>query len=253
MNFVWDPAKYLSFSAHRDRPARELLARIPARDARRVVDLGCGAGNLTSLLAERWPDAAVEATDSSSDMVEAARAGGVDAELQDARDWHPRPDTDVVLCNAVLQWIPEHPELLRRWLPELPAGASFAFQVPGNFDSPSYLAIRDLVAARGWSGSGLLGPEAVLAPEGYAQLIADLGLLPDAWETTYVQRLEGEDPVLEWVSGTTLRPLRAELDEPAWQDFRADLAKLLRTAYPRRADGTTWFPFRRVFAVAHRP
>lgn len=252
MRPVWDPAKYLSFRAHRDRPAHDLLARVPQKEARRVVDLGCGAGNLTALLTGRWPAAAVEACDSSPEMVRAARDRGVDAQLQDARDWHPRPDTDVVLCNAVLQWIPEHPELLRRWLPALPSGASFAFQVPGNFDSPSYRAIRELVAERGWTGQGLLRTDSVLDPVGYADLIADLGLFADAWETTYVQRLEGEDPVLEWVSGTALRPLRAQLPEEAWQDFRADLAARLRAAYPPRPDGTTWFPFRRVFAVAHQ-
>lgn len=252
MNGVWDPDKYLSFRAHRDRPAHDLLARVPERSARRVVDLGCGAGNLTSLLTDRWPDAAVEATDSSPEMVEAARARGVDARVEDVRDWKPSPDTDVVLCNAVLQWVPEHPELLRSRLPELPPGASFAFQVPGNFDSPSYAAIRELVARPQWAAEGLLRADSVLSPQGYAELIADLGLGVDAWETTYTQRLEGPDPVLEWLSGTALRPVRASLDEQGWAEFRAELGARLRAAYPRRPDGTTWFPFRRVFAVAHR-
>ncbi|GAA3362000.1 trans-aconitate 2-methyltransferase [Saccharopolyspora gregorii] len=250
---VWDPRKYLSFSEQRDRPAHDLLARVPQRPARRVVDLGCGAGNLTRLLTGRWPDAAVEATDSSPQMVEAARGNGVDARLQDVRDWRPAPDVDVVLCNAVLQWVPEHVDLLRGWLPALPDGATFAFQVPGNFESPSYRAIHEVLAEQGWDVDGMLRADSVRAPAEYADVLADLGAEVDAWETTYAHRLSGPDPVLEWVTGTALRPVRAALDEPDWQRFRAALADRLRTSYPARADGTTWFPFRRIFVVAHKP
>lgn len=251
---MWDPRQYLEFSDHRDRPAHELLARVGAVSARRAVDLGCGAGNLTPLLSRRWPDAVVEATDSSPEMVGAARSRGVDAQLQDVRDWWPRPDTDVVLCNAVLHWVPEHVELLRQWLPALPEGAWFALQVPGNFTAPSHALVRELVAEPEWRAVAGVpqGPDAVLEPSEYADAVADLGLAADAWETTYLQRLQGEDPVLEWLSGTTLRPVRAALDEAGWQRFRAQLAPRLRSAYPQRNDGTTWFPFRRVFAVAHR-
>jgi trans-aconitate 2-methyltransferase len=251
---MWDPATYLSFSDQRDRPAHDLLNRIGAKTARRVVDLGCGAGNLTTLLSERWPTAEVEATDSSPEMVRAARARGVDARLEDVRDWQPRPDTDVVVCNAVLQWVPDHVDLLRKWLPALPPDAWFAFQVPGNFESPSYELIRDLAAEPQWRDRAavLLRSDSVLSPIGYADVVADLGVEVDAWETTYVHELHGENPVLDWVSGTALRPIRTALDEAEWQQFRAALAPRLRVAYPQRDDGTTWFPFRRVFAVAHR-
>jgi trans-aconitate 2-methyltransferase len=252
---VWDPQAYLSFHDHRDRPAHDLLARVRAEAARRVVDLGCGAGHLTELLTRRWPSAEVEALDASPEMVRAAHERGVDAHLQDVRDWLPEPDTDVVMCNAVLQWVPEHVDLLAKWLPALPAGAWFAFQVPGNFDSPSYRAIRELATEPEWSGctGGVLGTDTVLSPEGYADRLADLGLAVDAWETTYVQRLTGDDPVLDWVEGTALRPVRAALDDDQWRRFRAELGPRLRAVYPKRDDGTTWFLFRRVFVVAQRP
>jgi trans-aconitate 2-methyltransferase len=251
---VWDPRKYLSFSDQRDRPAHDLLARVGATRARRVVDLGCGAGNLTSLLADRWPDAAVEAIDASPEMVAAARARGVAARQEDVRHWKPLPDTDVVLCNAVLHWMPEHVELLRRWLPLLPPDAWFAFQVPGNFESPSHVAIRELLAEPRWRDrvDGVLRPDSVLTPVGYADALADLDTEVDAWETTYAHALRGADPVLEWVTGTALRPVRAALGDAEWAEFRAELAPRLAAAYPTRADGTTWFPFRRVFVVAHR-
>ncbi|GAA0532371.1 trans-aconitate 2-methyltransferase [Saccharopolyspora subtropica] len=251
---MWDPQKYLSFSDHRDRPAHDLVARIGAKTARRAVDLGCGAGNLTPLLSARWPEAAIEAIDASPEMVRAARDRGIPASLADVRDWKPQPDTDVVLCNAVLQWVPEHVDLLRSWLPQLPAGAWFAFQVPGNFESPSHVVIRELASAPRWRDrvSGVLRADAVRTPLGYADALADLGAEVDAWETTYLHALHGENPVLEWVTGTALRPVRAVLDDADWQRFRAELAPRLAEAYPPREDGVTWFPFRRVFVVAHR-
>ncbi|MDR7300891.1 trans-aconitate 2-methyltransferase [Haloactinomyces albus] len=252
---MWDPQQYLAFAEHRDRPAHDLLARVGARNPRRVVDLGCGAGNLTPLLSVRWPEATVEATDASPEMVRAARAEGIDARLADVRDWRPAADADVVVCNAVLQWVPEHVALLRAWLPALPPGAWFAFQVPGNFEAPAHRSLYELVAEPEWPDhleELLCKPDCVLPATGYAEAIADLGLEVDAWETTYVHRLRGADPVLEWLGGTALRPIEAALDESRWQRFRAELAPRLRTAYPQRADGTTWFPFRRIFAVAYR-
>ncbi|MEV2224582.1 trans-aconitate 2-methyltransferase [Nocardia vinacea] len=253
---MWDPKKYLTFDDHRSRPFFELLGRIGAEDPRRVVDLGCGPGHLTASLAERWPGAVIEASDSSPEMVAAARSLGIDAQLGTVQEWQPAPDTDVVIINAVLHWVPTHTTLLPQWVHALPAGAWLAFQVPGNFDAPSHLAIRELAGRAEWrdqlAPAGILQPRDVLDPSGYAQVLALAGCAVDAWETTYLQRLSGDDPVLEWVTGTALRPVRNALDDTAWQEFTAQLAPLLRAAYPRRLDGTTWLPFRRVFAVAHK-
>jgi trans-aconitate 2-methyltransferase len=200
-------------------------------------------------LATRWPDATLEAFDSSPEIVEAARARGLDAQLADAQTWTPAADTDVVITNAVLQWVPGHPDLLRKWAAVLPTGAWLAMQVPGNFEGPSHALVRDLIASNWPSLRGVVrAGDAVLDPAGYAAVLE--GNDVDAWETTYLQRLEGEDAVLEWITGTALRPVRAALSDADWAAFRAALAPRLREAYPQRADGTTWFPFRRVFAVA---
>ncbi|WP_309113019.1 trans-aconitate 2-methyltransferase [Saccharothrix sp.] len=244
---MWDPAEYLAFTDHRARPFHELVARIGAWSPRRVVDLGCGPGNLTVTLAERWSGAVVEALDSSPEMVAEARARGLDARVEDVAAWSPAPDTDVVVTNAVLQWVPGHEELLRRWVAELPSGAWLAMQVPGNFAGPSHEIVREL--AEELCPQVVLRKSPVLDPAGYAQVLQAADV--DAWETTYLQRLTGADPVLEWITGTALRPVRAALDDAGWAEFRERLAPRLRAAYPERADGTTWFPFRRVFAVAH--
>lgn len=243
---MWDPAQYLAFADHRGRPFYELVARVGAESPRRVVDVGCGPGNLTAALSSRWPSAKVEAFDSSPEMVAAAQELGVDARVDDVTTWKPLPDTDVVVSNAVLQWVPTHPDVLRSWVSSLSSGAWLAFQVPGNFADPSHRLIREV------AGPALAhvfrGEKPVLEPVEYASLLGDC--VVDAWETTYVQRLSGPDPVLEWVFGTALRPVRAALSTSDWDDYVAALAPRLREAYPRRADGTTWFPFRRIFVVA---
>ncbi|WP_280364734.1 trans-aconitate 2-methyltransferase [Nocardia wallacei] len=254
---MWDPQQYLAFDNHRSRPFFELLGRIGAQRPRRVVDLGCGPGHLATTLTERWPGAVVEASDSSPQMVAAARARGVHATLLDVREWEPEPDTDVVVCNAVLQWVPGHPALLTDWAAKLPPGAWLAIQVPGNFDAPSHRSIRELAARDDWRDrlepTGVRSARNVLDPTGYATVLTEAGCAVDAWETTYLQRLTGDDPVLKWVSGTALRPVRDVLDDVSWDRFVAELTPLLRAAYPQQPDGTTWLPFRRVFAVAQKP
>ncbi|MDV6012110.1 trans-aconitate 2-methyltransferase [Haloechinothrix sp. LS1_15] len=251
---MWDPSAYLDYAEPRARPFHDLLARVSAAAPRRVIDLGCGPGNLTELLAKRWPRAAVEGIDSSPEMVAAARERGIDAHVADVIDWQPLDDADVVVCNAVLQWVPGHDRLLTRWVADLPEGAWLAVQVPGNFYAPSHVALRELAAEPRWAeqlqGVVLREDDAVDSPEGYASLLADAGCDVDAWSTTYVHRLTGPDPVLDWISGTALRPIKATLDATQWTRFRDELAPRLREAYPQRSDGTTWFPFRRVFVVA---
>jgi trans-aconitate 2-methyltransferase len=250
---MWNPDVYLAFADHRGRPFFDLLSRVGADNPRRVVDLGCGPGNLTVTLALRWPNAVVEAWDSSQEMVDAALERGVDAHVGDVRMWTPQPDTDVVVTNATLQWVPEHAELLVRWAGQLAAGSWIAMQVPGNFDAPSHRAVRDLARRDKWSEPVQEFPVRegqVDSPSGYAELLGDAGCAVDAWETTYIHELSGEHPVLEWITGTALTPVRSRLTEPQWQQFRQELIPLLDAAYPVRPDGKTFFPFRRIFVVA---
>jgi trans-aconitate 2-methyltransferase len=270
---VWDATQYLRFGGERSRPFFDLLARVGAELPSCVVDMGCGPGNLTVVLAERWPSAAVCGVDNSPQMIEAARkripaadlrpsasgpvltshAPGLSFVLDDVRHWEPQSLPDVIISNAVLQWVPGQRELLVRWADRLADGGWLAFQVPGNFDQPSHAIMREMVASARWRP--LLRDVELnrqsADPAGYAELLAGAGLEVDAWETTYVHILEGEDPVLEWYKGTGLRPILAMLDAGQAAGFLAEYGERVRVAYPPRPFGTV-FPFRRVFTVAHR-
>jgi trans-aconitate 2-methyltransferase len=253
---MWDPMTYQRYGDERSRPFVELLARVPAEAPRAVVDLGCGPGNLTATLAERWPAARVTGLDSSPEMIEKALAGGwpVNFAVQDLRDWRPRPDVDVVVSNAALQWVPGHERLLAGWVRALPAGAVVALQVPGNWDAPSHRALRAVAADGPWRDRlvDATGPRSVPGAEEYARLLLPAGCAVDAWETTYVHLLPSagaEHPVLHWMEGTALRPVRAALADDDWAEFRRRLGERLAEVYPVEA-GLVPFPFRRIFVVA---
>ncbi|MEH0936566.1 trans-aconitate 2-methyltransferase [Micromonospora psammae] len=252
---MWDPTTYLRYADERSRPFHDLVARVAVDRPRAVVDLGCGPGALTATLATRWPDARIAGIDSSPEMIDRAAAldAPVDFTVGDVRRWRPAPDVDVVVANAVLQWVPGHRELLTRWAGELPAGAWLAFQVPGNFAAPSHRALREVARRERWSAAlgPLLREAPVDDPSDYAASLAAAGCAVDAWETTYVHLLPAaaDHPVLAWMEGTALRPVRAALDAAAWVGFRAELAVRLAEAYPAR-QGQVYFPFRRIFVVA---
>jgi trans-aconitate 2-methyltransferase len=255
---MWDPSIYLRYGDERARPYGDLVARVGAGEPREVVDLGCGPGTLTIGLRERWPAARVLGIDSSEEMIASAAALGTDVEFKvtDVYDWKPGSGTDVVLSNALLQWVPGHTDLLRRWVGELGPGRWLAFQVPGNFDAPSHRALREVGARprwRDWVADGLRDPASVLDPAGYAQLLVGLGCRVDAWETTYLHLLPEagtEHPVVRWMEGTAMRPARAALtDDAEWDEFRAEVRTLVAQAYPV-AGGVVAFPFRRIFVVA---
>lgn len=255
----WDPAKYVEFGNHRDRPYFDLTARVHAGDPLHVVDLGCGPGNLTATLAERWPGAEVVGIDSSAEMLRKAadhadRAANLSFALRDITEWMPSDRTDVVVSNAALQWVPGHPALLAGWLEALSPGSWFALQVPGNFGSPSHVLMRQLAESGRWKQrlDGVLRhDDAVAEPAEYLNIMLDAGCDADAWETTYQQVLHGPDPVLEWVRGAGLRPVLAALAPEEAAEFEAEYSALLRDAYPATAHGTV-FPFRRIFAVARK-
>ncbi|MTD15885.1 trans-aconitate 2-methyltransferase [Nakamurella sp. YIM 132087] len=257
MAFRWDPAQYRRHAGDRGRPFFDLVARIGADAPERVVDLGCGPGNLTVSLTGRWPQAAVEGIDSSAEMIEEATGLGspVDFRRQDIADWTPPARPTVVVSNAALQWVPGHPDLLRGWLAALANGSWFALQIPGNFTAPSHVIMRELAESPRWAPqlAGVLRhQDTVLPAVDYAGTFLDAGWQVDAWETTYIHRLTGADPVVDWVRGTGLRPVLEVLQGADRDEFVDEYTRRIRQAYPPGPHGTL-FPFRRIFAVGSRP
>ena len=255
MPHTWDPDRYLAYADERGRPFLELLARIGAEDPELVVDLGCGPGNLTALLHERWPGAHVRGLDSSPEMIEraVAAAPAVGFEVADLRTWAEGTDTvDVLVSNATLQWVPGHRDLLPALVGRVAPGGWFAFQVPGNFEEPSHTIRRDLAAEAPYAEHTRdVAVPTSCDPADYLETLAGLGCAVDAWETTYLHVLTGDDAVFAWVSGTGARPTLQALPGDLRPRFEDEFKRRLRAAYPVR-DGRVVLPFRRIFVVAQR-
>ncbi len=249
----WNPETYLAFADQRTRPAAELLARVRTENPARVIDLGCGPGNSTALLAARWPSAELEGLDSSSAMLAEAEASGVKARWieADLAAWTAVQPYDVIFSNATLQWVPGQAALLPRLMGLVKMGGSFAFQVPVNTDAPSHRLMREAAHDPRWREKLSIVREIERGKaETYYDILKPHALSLDIWQTEYLQVLEGEDAVYRWVSGTGLRPFVDALSGEEREAFIALYKAKLNVAYPRRADGTTLFPFQRLFVVA---
>jgi trans-aconitate 2-methyltransferase len=253
---VWDPQQYLKFSGHRLRPAVDLLMRIPEFAVRSIADLGAGAGNVTKLLKERWRDAAVTGVEGSAEMVAAGKKAAPDIEWrhEDLASWHPAHKYHLIYSNAALHWLPDHAVLFPALMEKIEPGGILAVQMPRNFNAPSHLLIGETALNGAWRSKleHLVTPPPVQEPAFYHGLLAGLSENIDIWETEYLQVLEGENPVKEWTKGTWLMPFLDRLDAAQRVDFEADYALRLRAAYPPLADGSTLFPFRRIFIVLRR-
>lgn len=256
----WDANLYSRFSDHRLRPALELLDRVPLEAPTVIYDLGCGTGNVTRIISERWPSAKVCGLDSSREMLgkataESAKIQWVEADIQ---RWQPGELPDLVYSNATLHWVPGHRELFPRLVGFLRPGGCLAVQIPLNWNAPSHRLMQATLTDGGPNGTALgtetlrqaVAKDWVEDTETYYDLLAGHTKSVDIWETEYLQVLQGSDPVLEWVKSTGLRPILAGLDDKERPIFLAEYARRLRAAYPARADGHTLYPFRRLFMVA---
>jgi trans-aconitate 2-methyltransferase len=251
----WDPSQYLKFSDARKRPALDLLARLADRPPGRIVDLGCGAGNITRLLAESWPGAQVTAIDSDPAMLAkaAAAASTIRWQLADIAGWRADFAPDLIFSNAALHWLDDHRQLLPALIGQLAAHGVLAVQMPANFNEPSHRILLELADDSHWREL-LRGVRqgSVLPVAEYHELLTPHCRRLDLWETTYWHVLSGEDAVIEWMKGTTLLPYLARLDGETGEAFLLAYRARLNAAYPRRPDGQTLFPFKRIFLIAER-
>jgi len=252
----WDPAQYLRFSNERLRPALDLLGRIPLEAPSRVVDLGCGTGNVTTILAQRYPAAEVMGVDGSEDMLAKARAAapGCRFETADFATWTPAAAPDLIYSNAALHWASGHEDLFPRLVSLLASGGVLAVQMPAMHDEPLRRLQNEVAMTGPWAP--------LLADAGFARGLLPVGayydmLRPllaelDMWETIYLHVLQGEDAVTEWAAGSSLRPFLDKLPDGLRQQYRAAYSEALKPHYPRRADGSTLLPFRRLFLVGRK-
>jgi trans-aconitate 2-methyltransferase len=253
---VWNPQQYLKFSGHRLRPAVDLLMRIPDFPVRTAADLGAGAGNVTRLIKERWPDAAVVAVEGSAEMVAAGAKAAPDVawQHQDLASWRPQQAYDLVYSNAALHWLPDHAVLFPALMEAVEPGGFFAVQMPRNFTAPSHVLIAETALNGPWRAKveHLVTPPPVQDPGFYHGLLAPHAQGIDIWETEYLQILEGENPVKEWTKGTWLTRYLDVLEGPERAAFEAAYGERVAKAYPRNSAGQTLFPFRRLFMLAQR-
>lgn len=251
----WNPQLYRQFESERTRPARELLARIPLDEVHTATDLGCGPGNSTELLAQKWPHAHITGIDSSEAMLMQARERLPDCEFQlaDIRRWQATQPQQVIYANASLQWLTDHPVLLPHLVSQLAGGGVLAIQMPDNLDEPSHRVMRETAALARWQPcipAETAERKRLLSADRYYDLLSDAGCQVDIWRTTYYHPMADAQAIITWLRATGLRPYLASLDEKQQSDFLHEYHQALTSAYPARSDGQVLLAFPRLFMVA---
>jgi trans-aconitate 2-methyltransferase len=257
---TWDAKQYLRFNDQRTRPCRELAARIAIDAPERVIDLGCGPGNSTAVLAERWPDSGLTGLDSSPEMIGAARIEYPQRTwcVGDIATWVDQDDQtyDIVFSNAALQWVDNHPQLFPKLLARIAKGGALAIQMPANFEAPAHSIMRELAASPAWRDhfpAGGIREWHVHDLATYYDVLAPVAAAVDFWQTEYQHIMADAAGIVEWYKGTGLRPfLDALADDQQRADFTAQYLEHIQRAYPVRKDGRVIFPFRRMFLIAYR-
>jgi trans-aconitate 2-methyltransferase len=254
---TWSAAQYVKFEEERTRPVRDLVAHIPNAEVASAADIGCGPGNSTEILRERYPGARIIGLDSSSDMIEAARKRIPDIafEVADIRGWRTKEPFDIILANAALQWVPDHETLFPALIAKLNPGGALAVQMPDNLDEPSHRLMREIAGEQPWAGTlkDAAGKRAQRhGAEWYFRLARPHASHVDVWRTTYFHPLAGARAIVEWVKGTGLRPFIDPLDESERKAFLARYEEAIAKTYPAETDGTVLLPFPRLFVIVTR-
>ena len=262
---AWDATQYRRYGSERLRPALDLINAIRATQFSSIVDLGCGTGEITRLLADKWSAETVVGVDRTPNMLARAKsdASRIEWIQADLKTWQPGSSVDLIFANASLHWISNHERLIPQLLSSVNAGGTLAIQMPRNWDAPSHVLLREQLRALFGTKPSPVEAEllrkfdAMEVPEAawYANLFGQLGVANEIWETTYFHRLEasvdGRNAVLEWLMGTTLRPVLSVLDETAQENYFGALSSALAAVYPTATDGTTLYPFKRLFILAN--
>lgn len=254
---TWDSQQYLRFERERTQPAVDLARRVELSAPQRLVDLGCGPGNSTAVLAERWPSARIEGVDTSEAMLAQAQRDYPRLlwSVGDIATWRAAQPYDLVFSNAALQWVPDHRVLLPQLFAQVAIGGALAFQVPANQDAPPHRLMRELAQGERWKTKFPRLPREwhVESPSFYYDVLASDATRVDLWTTEYLHVMPNSAAIVEWYRGTGLRPWLDALSDPADRDrFLADYGSHIAAAYPPQQDGRVLFPFKRLFVIAYR-
>ncbi|HXV63028.1 MAG TPA: trans-aconitate 2-methyltransferase [Vicinamibacteria bacterium] len=252
---AWSPEQYLRFADERTRPARDLLAQVPASSPARIYDLGCGPGNSTALLREAYPSAKIVGIDNSEEMLAEARRAlpSCTFVLADLGRWLPENTADLLFSNAAFHWIPDHVEILKRLATKLGRGGVLAVQMPDNLDEPSHRLMQETAAGGPWSNKlgNADGARAVLlSPQRYYDVLRSVCSRVEIWHTIYNHPLDGAKAIVDFMGSTALRPFLGPLDEEERARFLADYTDRVAKAYPVGPDGRALLRFPRLFIVA---
>ena len=247
----WNPSLYLQYASERTRPAAELLSRVALENARTVVDLGCGPGNSTTLLHQRWPSARIIGVDSSPNMLNEARKALPDCHFVEANisKFRPEQSFDLLYANASLQWVPDHYELFPQLVSLLNYNGVLAVQMPDNWQEPTHVLMREVAYEQGYPDRGRTPLPGVHA---YYDILTEAGCDVDIWRTTYYHIMESHQSIIDWVSSTGLRPWLQELSESEQRNYLARYHELLQEQYPLQENGNILLAFPRLFIVARR-
>jgi len=254
---AWDVDLYLKFSSERTQPAIDLVSRVNLANPARIVDVGCGPGNSTAILRQRWPNARVAGLDNSPDMIGAARLSDPEQEwiLADAGAWQADAPCDLVFSNAALQWVPDHERLIPRLFGQVAPGGALAFQIPARAYSQIHQLILEVANEPEWAQRMDAARQGFTQERAgfYYDLLSDKAARLDIWKTEYCHVMQNHDAIIEWTAGTAVRPFLEALES---EEQRGRFLRLLTgrvvQAYPPQRDGKILFPFRRLFVVAYR-
>lgn len=247
----WNPSLYLQYGAERTRPAAELLARIALNDVSSIVDLGCGPGNSTALLHQRWPSAQIVGVDNSPAMLEQARVAVPECRFieADIQRFRPEHALNLIYANASLQWVPDHYELLPHLVSLLALNGVLAIQMPDNQQEPTHVLMREVAYEQGYPDRSR---DALPGVHAYYDILSEAGCEVDIWRTTYYHKMSSHQAIIDWVSATGLRPWLQELNESEQRSYLKRYQELLEQQYPLQENGQILLAFPRLFIVARR-
>ncbi|MBN2011786.1 methyltransferase domain-containing protein [candidate division KSB1 bacterium] len=251
----WNPDLYLKFKNERAQPSIDLVSRIHTNySPTSIIDIGCGPGNSSQVLVERWPDVKVVGLDNSPSMIEKAKQDypGQEWILADAAQFVADMKFDILFSNATIQWVPDHAELIRKFRDMLSDRGLLAVQIPLFWDMPLGKAIKQVASEARWNKltTGVSELLTIRNPSFYYNELAKYFNSIEMWVTDYIHVMESHMAILEMISSTGLRPYldRLENDEKR-QSFENDVLAQIKINYPVQENGNVLFPFKRLFFI----